>query len=80
MGIVLEVIQVVAAVGLIVLTAVTTTKTEGSGGGGMGWGTIGGKTSSSIAGLEDQLSRITTYVAASFLVLSVLVAVIGARS
>ena len=80
MGTVLQVIQVVAALGLIVLTAVTTTKSEGSGGGGMGWGTIGGKSSSSIAGLEDQLGRITTYVAAAFLVLSILVAVVGARS
>ena len=79
MGTVLQVIQVVAALGLIVLTAVTTTKSEGSGGGGMGWGTIGGKSSSSIAGLEDQLGRITTYVAAAFLILSILVAVVGAR-
>jgi preprotein translocase subunit SecG len=67
------------ALGLILLTAVTTTKSEQSGGGGMGWGMIGGKSSSSIAGLEDQLTRITTYVAAAFLVISLLVYLLGTR-
>ncbi len=45
-------LQIVTALGLIVLTAVTTTKSEQ--GSGFGWGTIGGKSSTSIAGLEDQ--------------------------
>ncbi len=79
MAIVLQVVQIIIALGLIVLTAVTTTKSEQSGGGGMGWGMIGGKSSSSIAGLEDQLTRLTTYVAAAFLVVSVLVAVVAGR-
>jgi preprotein translocase subunit SecG len=78
MLIVFQVLQIVVVLGLIVLTAVTTTKSE-QGGGGMGWGTIGGKSSSSIAGLEDQLDRITTYVAAAFLVVSLLVATLYAR-
>ena len=79
MLIALQVVQVIIALGLILLTAVTTTKSEQSGGGGMGWGMIGGKSSSSIAGLEDQLTRITTYVAAAFLVISLLVYVLGIR-
>ncbi len=73
------VVQIVAALALIALTAVTQTKSEQSGGSGMGWGTIGGKSSSSIAGLEDQLTRITTYVAVGFLVVSILVAVVSVR-
>jgi len=77
---VLQVLQVIVALALILLTAVTTTKSEQSGGGGMGWGMIGGKSSSSIAGLEDQLTRMTTYVAVVFLVVSVLVAILGARA
>ncbi len=79
MSTVLQVIQVVAALGLILLTAVTTTKSEQSGSGGMGWGMIGGKSSSAIAGLEDQLTRISTYVAAGFLALSIIVAILGQR-
>jgi preprotein translocase subunit SecG len=79
MLIVFNVLQIVAALILIALTAVTQTKSEQGGGGGMGWGTIGGKSSSSIAGLEDQLSRITTYVAVGFLVVSVLVAALSIR-
>jgi len=71
------ILQIVAAVGLIVLTAVTQTKSE-QGGGSMGWGTIGGKSSSSIAGLDDQLTRVTTYTAVVFLLLSMLVAVLNA--
>lgn len=67
-------IQILTAAALITLTAVTQTKSE-QGSSGLGWGTLGGKSSSSIAGLEDQLSRITTYTAAAFLVASMLVAV-----
>ena len=80
MLVVFQVLQIILALGLILLTAVTTTKSEQSGGGGMGWGTIGGKTSSSIAGLEDQLTRLTTYVAAVFLLLSMVVAFLNARA
>jgi preprotein translocase subunit SecG len=75
-----QIVQLIAAVGLVVLTAVTTTKSEQSGAGGMGWGTIGGKSSSTIAGLEDQLGRITTYVAVAFLAVSMIVAVFNART
>lgn len=71
-----EIIQVALALGMIVLTAVTTTKSEQSGS-GFGWGTIGGKSSSSIAGLEDQLGRLTTYLAVAFLVISLLVGILA---
>ena len=71
------IVQVLAAVGLIALTLLTTTKSEQGGSGGIGWGTIGGKASSSIAGLEDQLGRITTWLAVAFLVASALVAIAG---
>jgi preprotein translocase subunit SecG len=79
MLIVLVVLQVVCALGLIALTAVTTTKSE-QGGSGLGWGTIGGKTSTSIAGLEDQLERVTMYVAVAFLIISTLVGIVALRA
>ena len=79
MLVVLTVIQVLCAIGLIVLTAVTTTKSE-QGSSGMGWGTIGGKSSSSIAGLEDQLSRLTMYVAIAFLIISTFVGILAFRT
>ena len=75
----LMILQIIAALALIALTAVTQTKSE-QGGSGLGWGTIGGKSSSSIAGLEDQLTRITTYTAAVFLVLSMVVGVLSVRA
>jgi len=71
-------LQIVCAIGLMVLTAVTTTKSEQ--GSGFGWGTIGGKSSSTIAGLEDQLGRLTMYVCIAFLIISALAAYVGARS
>ncbi len=70
----LMIIQVLIAIGLIALTALTTTKSETSGGGGFGWGTLGGKASSAVAGLEDQLGRLTTILAVVFLVISAAVA------
>jgi protein translocase SecG subunit len=73
MLVVFQVLQVIMALALIVLTAVTQTKSESSGSSGMGWGTIGGKSSSSIAGLEDQLGRLTMYAAIIFLVVSMTV-------
>ncbi len=73
------IVQILVALVLITLTAVTQTKSEQGGGSGMGWGTIGGKSSSSIAGLEDQLTRITTYTAIGFLVVSMVVAVLSLR-
>jgi preprotein translocase subunit SecG len=80
MLIVLVVLQVICAVGLIALTAVTTTKSEQGGSGLGGWGTIGGKSSSTIAGLEDQLGRLTMYVAIAFLIVSTLVGMVAFRS
>jgi len=75
----LVIVQVLFSIGLIALTAVTTTKSE-QGGSGFGWGTIGGKTSTSIAGLEDQLERVTMYVSVAFLIISSLVGIVGLRS
>jgi preprotein translocase subunit SecG len=74
-----QILQVIIALALILLTALTTTKSEQSGSGGFGWGTLGGKASSSIAGLEDQLGRITTWLAVAFLVASSLVGIAGAQ-
>ena len=79
MLIVFVILQVLCALGLILLTAFTTTKSEQSGAGG-GWGTLGGKASSSIAGLEDQLGRITTWIAVAFLAVSALVGIWAART
>ena len=76
---VVSVIQVIAALTLIGLTAITQTRSE-QGGSGMGWGTLGGKSSSSIAGLEDQLVKITTYTAVIFLLISMAVGVLSTRS
>ena len=67
------ILQVIASLVMITLILVQTTKSEQSG--GMGWGVIGGKSSSSIRtrwGVEEHLGRITTWVAVSFLVFSVL--------
>jgi protein translocase SecG subunit len=71
-----QIVQTLTALTLIALTAVTQTKSE-QGGSSMGWGTLGGKSSSSIAGLEDHLVRITTYAAVAFLAISMLVAVLN---
>jgi preprotein translocase subunit SecG len=73
------ILQILGALILIALTAITQTKSE-QGGSGLGWGTLGGKSSSSIAGLEDQLARITTYTAVAFLFFSMAVGILSARS
>ena len=80
MLLVFQVLQIIVALGLITLTAVTTTKSEQGGGSGMGWGTIGGRSSSSIAGLEDQMGRITLYVAVAFLIVSAVVGALTIRT
>lgn len=74
------VIQILAAVLLILIIAIQTTKSEQSGS-GMGWGTIGGQASSSVHkfGLDAQLTRITTWVAVTFFVSSLLQAWISAK-
>ena len=53
---VFQIIQLLTAVTLITLTAVTQTKSE-QGGGSMGWGTLGGKSSSSIAASLASIGR-----------------------
>lgn len=75
------IIQGILALALIVIIASQTTKSEQSGA-GMGWGTIGGRASSSIKqfGSEAQLSRLTTTIAISFFIASVLAAVFYAYS
>jgi len=76
-GIILVSIQILAAIALIFIIAIQTTKSEQSGT-GMGWGTIGGQASSSVHkfGLDAQLTRITTYIAVIFFVVSVLSAIV----
>lgn len=73
LGTALIVIQVLAAVLLIIIIAIQTTKSEQSGT-GMGWGTIGGQASTSVHkfGLEAQLTRTTTIIAVLFFVCSFL--------
>jgi protein translocase SecG subunit len=82
MTIFLVTLQLLAAIALIAAILIQTTKSEQSSGtSGMGWGVIGGKTSSALDrwGLEANLSRLTTYVAIAFLLISMLTAVWYAR-
>ena len=73
-------LQVVLAVALILIIAIQTTKSE-QGGGGMGWGTIGGQASTSVHkfGLDSQLTRVTTWIAGGFFVLSFVSALVEAH-
>jgi protein translocase SecG subunit len=75
----LMIIQAIAAVGMITMILIQTTKSEqSSGSSGMGWGVIGGKSSSSIRtrwGVEEHLNRITTWIAVAFLVFSALASI-----
>ena len=84
MAIFLSVLQILASVLLIVAILLQTTKSEQSGStSGMGWGTIGGKSTSSIRtrwGVEEHLNRITMWVAIGFIVTSLLAAVFRLRS
>jgi protein translocase SecG subunit len=79
MGIALHILQVVAALAMITAILVQTTKSEqSSSSSGMGWGVIGGKSTSSIHtrwGVEEHLDRITMWVAISFLAFSGLASV-----
>ena len=65
------VVQVLSSILLILIIAIQTTKSE-QGSSGMGWGTIGGQASTSVHkfGLDAQLTRVTTWIAISFFVLS----------
>jgi len=77
---IIVVLQVLAAVALIFIIASQTTKSEQSGSSsGLGWGTIGGQTSSSIKkfGLDAQITRVTTILAVSFFVLSIISAILS---
>lgn len=80
LGIVFLVIQIISAVLLMLIIAIQTTKSEQSGS-GMGWGTIGGQASSSVHkfGLDAQLTRITTWTAITFFVVSIIQAWVHAR-
>jgi preprotein translocase subunit SecG len=63
------IIQLLVSIGLIIAVVSQTTKHEGLG------GTIGGRSSSSFRGrpgLEDQLQRITMYLAIAFMVTCIL--------
>jgi len=82
MTIFLQVLQVLAGLLLIVAIMFQTTKSESGGGmGGMGWGVIGGKSTSSLGrwGNEEYIARITTGVAVGFLALSLLVAIVSMK-
>ena len=73
MGILIMMLQGIAAVAMITMILIQTTKSEQTGGGG--WGVIGGKATSSIRtrwGVEEHLGRITMWIAIAFIVLSVL--------
>jgi len=74
MGIVLRSIQIIASLAMITAILLQTTKSEQSSGTtGMGWGVIGGKSTSSIKtrwGVEEHLNRITMWIAIAFLALS----------
>jgi len=73
-------LQIISAVLLILIIAIQTTKSE-QGATGMGWGTIGGQASTSVTkfGLDAQLTRVTTWIAGSFFVLSFLGALLEGK-
>lgn len=79
MPIVIDVLHVIACVGLIAVIMLQVTKSEGSSGGaGLGWGTIGGKSTASVnvpVGVERILQPLTTWLALTFLVTAALNAV-----
>ncbi len=82
-AVLLEIVQVLTAVILTVAIMLQTTKSESSSGlGGLGWGSIGGKSSSSLGkyGSEAQIARLTTIVAVAYLVVSFLTALVYTRS
>ena len=75
--VILVTLQVISGIALIFIIATQTTKSEQ--GTSLGWGTIGGQATSSMKkfGLEAQLTRVTTILAISFFVLSLLSAYVG---
>lgn len=82
-AILLEILQVLIAIVLTIAIMLQTTKSESSSGlGGLGWGSIGGKSSSSLDkyGSEAQIARLTTIIAVAFLAVSFLTALVYTRS
>jgi len=81
LGTVLLIVQMITAIALVVIIAIQTTKSEQSGG-GMGWGTIGGQASSTIHkfGFDAQITRLTTWIAVLFFVMSFLSAWVEAAA
>lgn len=78
----ITILQILSAVALIAAILIQTTKSESSSSTtGMGWGVIGGKTTSSVDrwGLEQHLNRITTVVAVIFMAVSLLSAIVWLR-
>ncbi|MBI3921078.1 MAG: preprotein translocase subunit SecG [Armatimonadetes bacterium] len=70
MAIVVEWVHVISCIGLVAVIMFQVTKSEG-GGGGLGWGTIGGKATSSLnipVGVERILQPLTFWCAVTFLV------------
>ena len=65
-----DILHVIACIGLITVIMLQVTKSEGSSGAaGLGWGTIGGKSSASVnvpVGLERILQPLTTWLALTF--------------
>ena len=79
---IVTVLQVICSIALIGVILIQTTKSESSSGAtGLGWGVIGGKSTSSVDrwGLEEHLNRITTVVAVAFMVVSLLSAIAWSR-
>jgi protein translocase SecG subunit len=80
MSLVLQIIQAIISIILIVAIMFQTTKSEaGAGMSGMGWGSIGGKSQSSLGGhwgSEEHIGQITTWVAVGFIVVSFLTALV----
>jgi len=79
LAVIIDILHIIACVGLIVVIMLQVTKSEGSSGGaGLGWGTIGGKSSASVnipVGVERILQPLTTWLALTFLVTACLKAV-----
>lgn len=74
MTVFIEWIHAISCIGLIVVIMFQVTKSEG-GSGGLGWGTIGGKASSSLnvsVGVERILNPLTFWCAVTFLVTALL--------
>lgn len=79
MPLVIDILHIVACVGLIVIIMMQVTKSEGSmGTAGLGWGTIGGKTTAAMnvpVGVERILQPLTTWLAITFMVTACLNAI-----